>query len=638
MLPVQRSRSAVSEVEQSAAAWPPGPPSASEKSMSDCSFASTASRPSAGLMSARAGTAATAAARDKSARATVRIRWRDRMPVPAQHTTRRRASPRGYATGMQPAPASDVWWKNAVVYCLDVETFCDADGDGCGDFAGLMERIDHLAALGVSCLWLMPFYPTPNRDDGYDISDHLGVDERLGDGGRLVEAIRHARDRGLRVIADLVVNHTSDQHPWFRSARASRQSPYRGWYVWRDEPPRDADEGIVFPDQEDSLWQYDDAAGQYYLHRFYKHQPDLDIANAEVREEIERVIGFWSQLGLSGFRVDAVPFLLDTAGAADAANLPDPHDYLRDLRAFLDRRQGQSMLLGEVNLPYPDVERFFGHDSDELTMCFDFIGMQRLYLSLARNDPAELARALRSRPDPPEEAQWGTFVRNHDELTLDKLSDEERQEVFDAFGPAEDMQLYGRGLRRRLPPMLGNNLARLKMVYSLLFSLPGTPVLFYGEEIGMGENLAAAGRNAVRTPMQWTAGVNGGFSTAGPDALAALVTEGEFGPEHVNVATQRRDPDSLFNWMKLLIQRYRECPELSWGTCTVLETEAPSVLAHRSDCEDGTIVAVHNFAPEPVRVTVAVSGTGVGVRALDLLTEDSATVREDGLMSLDLAR
>jgi len=538
---------------------------------------------------------------------------------------------------MRLTETADVWWKNAVIYCLDVETFFDTDGDGRGDLRGVSQRIDHLAELGVTCLWLMPFYPTPDRDDGYDITDFYGVDPRLGSHGDLVELITLAKDRGIRVIADLVVNHTSDQHPWFRSARASRQSPYRGWYVWRDEPPPDADKGIVFPDQEDSLWQYDDEAGQYYLHRFYKHQPDLDIANAEVREEIERVIGFWSQLGLSGFRVDAVPFLLDTAGALDAANLPDPHDYLRDLRAFLDRRHGQSMLLGEVNLPYPDVRRFFGdEDGDELTMCFDFIGMQRLYLSLARNDPAELVNALRTRPDPPEEAQWGTFVRNHDELTLDKLSDEERQEVFDALGPAEDMQLYGRGLRRRLPPMLGNDLRRIKMVYSLLFSLPGTPVLFYGEEIGMGENLAAEGRNAVRTPMQWTAGPNGGFSIADPDRLAAPVAEGEFGPEHVNVAAQRRDPDSLFHWTKLLIQRYRECPELSWGRCTILEHESPSVFAHRADHENGTIVAAHNFSAASARITLAVTGTGVGVQAVDLLRDGTTDVREDGVLTLDL--
>ncbi|TDW92330.1 alpha-amylase family protein [Kribbella sp. VKM Ac-2566] len=540
---------------------------------------------------------------------------------------------------MRLTETADVWWKNAVIYCLDVETFFDTDGDGRGDLRGVCQRIDHLAELGVTCLWLMPFYPTPDRDDGYDIADFYGVDQRLGTHGDLVELITLARDRGIRVIADLVVNHTSDKHPWFQSARASRESPYRGWYVWRDEPPPDADKGIVFPGQETSLWQYDEEAGQYYLHRFRKFQPDLDIANREVREEIERVVGFWSELGLSGFRVDAVPFLIDTAGAEDAAALPDPHDYLRDLRAFLQRRHGDSILLGEVNLPYPDVRRFFGdEDGDELTMCFDFIGMQRLYLSLARNDPAELVKALRERPDPPEEAQWGTFVRNHDELTLDKLSEDERQEVFDAFGPEKDMQIYGRGLRRRLPPMLGNDQARLRMVYSLLFSLPGTPVLFYGEEIGMGENLAAEDRHAVRTPMQWTADPSGGFSTADPSRLPAPMVEGELGPENVNVAAQRRDPESLFNWMKLLIRRYRECPELSWGSCTILETGVQSVFAHRSDYEDGTIVAVHNFAPEAVRVSLAVAGSAIGLRAIDLLENNGTTdVGDDGALSLELA-
>jgi trehalose synthase len=538
---------------------------------------------------------------------------------------------------MRLTETADVWWKNAVVYCLDVETFFDTDGDGRGDLRGVSQRIDHLAELGVTCLWLMPFYPTPDRDDGYDITDFYGVDSRLGTHGDLAELITLAQDRGMRVIADLVVNHTSNQHPWFQSAQASRQSPYRGWYVWRDEPPPNADKGVVFPDQEDSLWQYDEQAGQYYMHQFYKHQPDLDIAHPAVREEIMRVIGFWLQLGLSGFRVDAVPFLIDTTGALDAADLPDPHDYLRDLRAFLDRRHGQSILLGEVNLQYKDVRRFFGdEDGDELTMCFDFIGMQRLYLSLARNDPAELEKALRERPDAPEEAQWGTFVRNHDELTLDKLNDEERQEVFDAFGPEESMQLYGRGLRRRLPPMLENNLDRLKMVYSLLFSLPGTPVLFYGEEIGMGENLSAEGRHAVRTPMQWSADVNGGFSIADPSQLAAPIAEGEYGPEHINVAAQRRDPDSLLNWMKLLIQRYRECPELSWGKCTILEHESKSVFAHRSDYESGTVIAVHNFADEPTRITLAVAGAGVGVRAVDLLVDGTADVGEDGIVELDV--
>ena len=261
---------------------------------------------------------------------------------------------------MRLTKTSDLWWKNAVVYCLDVETFADGDGDGCGDFRGLIQNIDHLDRLGVTCLWLMPFFPTPDRDDGYDISDFYGVDPRLGTHGDVVELIRTARDRGIRVIADLVVNHTSNTHPWFQSARSSPDSPYRDWYVWRDDKPADAAQGVVFPDQETSTWEYDRTAKQYFQHQFYKFQPDLNIDNPEVRDEIARIMGFWMQLGLSGFRVDAVPFLLDTGDHDDAAALPKPHDYLADLAAFLRRRNGEAVLLGEVNVAYPDLMPFFG--------------------------------------------------------------------------------------------------------------------------------------------------------------------------------------------------------------------------------------------------------------------------------------
>ncbi|MEU5696673.1 alpha-amylase family protein [Actinosynnema sp. NPDC020468] len=467
---------------------------------------------------------------------------------------------------------ADLWWKNAVVYCLDVETFHDGDGDGCGDFRGLIEKIDHLHALGVTCVWLMPFYPTPDRDDGYDITDFYGVDPRLGTHGDVVEFVRTARDRGIRVIADLVVNHTSDRHPWFQSARSDPDSPYRDWYVWADKPPADQHEGVVFPDQETSLWTYDRKAKKYYLHKFYKHQPDLNVANPAVRDEIARVMGFWMELGLSGFRVDAVPFLLE----APVEALPDPHDYLCDLRAFLSRRNGEGVLLGEVNLPYADTAKFFGGVDgvgDELHLCFDFIGMQQMYLSLARGDAGPLTHALTERPQPPRDCHWATFVRNHDELTLDKLTEPERQEVFAAFGPDEDMQLYGRGLRRRLPSMLEGDQRRIRMVYSLLFSLPGTPVLFYGEEVGMTEDLALEGRLAVRTPMWWDA-----------------------------QAEQRRDPDSLLSWTRLLVARYRECPELAWGAFRVLDTAEPAVFAHRCDIDGGTVVAVHNLADREVTV------------------------------------
>jgi trehalose synthase len=503
---------------------------------------------------------------------------------------------------------SDLWWKNAFLYCLDVETFYDNNGDGCGDFAGLTERLDYLSGMNVSCVWLMPFYPSANKDDGYDIVDFYGVDPALGTLGDFVEFVRTAHDRGIRVITDFVMNHTSDQHPWFQSARASRDSPYRDFYVWRDDKPEEKPGDVVFPDQEKSNWAWDEQAGQYYLHRFYSHQPDLNVANPEVRDELAQVMGFWIAQGLSGFRVDAVPFLIEPVGLPDGA-IADPHKLLRDLRAFLDRRDGEAVLLGEVNLPADQQRQFLGdEDGDELHMVLDFLGNQALYLALARGAAAPLARVLREFPAIPEVASVGRFVRNHDELTLDKLSDDERQEVFARFGPEPDMQLYGRGLRRRLPTMLGGDERALRMVYSLAFSLPGTPVLFYGEEIGMGENPEIPGRYSVRTPMQWSAERNGGFSTVeDPAALRRPLPAGEYGPERVNVAAQRRDPHSLLNWLERLIRRRRECPELGFGALEVLETGAPSVLAHRCDWEGSTIVAVHELAGREATITLPVS-------------------------------
>ncbi|MFI6738757.1 alpha-amylase family protein [Nonomuraea sp. NPDC050451] len=522
---------------------------------------------------------------------------------------------------------SDVWWKNAVIYCLDVETFKDGNDDGVGDFRGLTQQVDYLAGLGVTCLWLMPFFPTPNRDDGYDITDFYRIDPRLGTLGDFVEFMRTAHDRGLRVIADLVVNHTSDQHPWFVEARSSRDSPMRDWYVWSDTPEPDDPSQIVFPDKENSIWQYDEGSGQYYLHSFYRHQPDLNVGNPEVRDEITRVLGFWMELGLSGFRVDAVPFLIENVDP----KLANPHEFLADLRAFMTRRKGGSILLGEVNVPYKELTRFFGEGlGDQITMCFDFIGMQNAWLSLARSDATPLADALRERPEPPKDCQWAMFLRNHDELTLDKLTEEERQEIFKAFGPREDMQIFGRGLRRRLPTMFGGDLRRMKMAYSLLFSLPGTPVIFYGEEIGMGENLDAEGRMAVRVPMQWSA--DGGFSQAEP---VREIPEGSFAPDRVNVADQKRDVDSLLRWFQLLIERYRECPELAWGDYTVLETGDRAVLAHRCDADGATVVVVHNLCDTVRDVELTLEGLERH-QLTDLLVDGTLEVSAEGSVRLPL--
>jgi maltose alpha-D-glucosyltransferase/alpha-amylase len=526
---------------------------------------------------------------------------------------------------------SDVWWKNAVIYCLDVETFLDWDGDGCGDLAGLCERVDYLSGLGVDCLWLMPFMPSCQRDDGYDVTDFYGVDPRLGTHGDLLEVVRTAHGSGIRVIADLVMNHTSDQHPWFRDARRGPESPFHDFYVWRDEKPEEKPGDVVFPDQEDSNWAFDEEAGRWYMHRFYSHQPDLNVANPEVRDEIAQVSGFWLQQGLSGFRVDAVPFLIEPSGASQDAK-QDPHELLRDLRRFIGRRNGEAVLLGEVNLAPEEQRKFFGdEDGDELQLVFSFTVNQAMYLAFAREDASPLRRALDALPSIPEDCQWANFVRNHDELTLDKLSEKERQEVFAAFGPEKELQLYGRGIRRRLPTMFGGDERRIRLAYSLAFSLPGTPVLFYGEEIGMAENLAIEGRYSVRAPMQWSSEPQAGFTTA-DEPVRPVVEEGPFGYRELNATRQRRDPESLLNWMEGLIRRRRECPELGWGEPTLLDAGDAAVFAQRSDWEGSTVVAVHNLAGRDALARLEVGGEGALV---DLFHDDERQL-DAGAVTIEL--
>ena len=538
---------------------------------------------------------------------------------------------------MSTARTSDLWWKNAVIYCLDPETFLDSDGDGCGDFTGLTERVDYLAGIGVTCVWLMPFYTSPNRDDGYDITDYYSVDPCLGTLGDFVVFVRTAKDRGLRVLVDLVVNHTSDQHPWFLQSRESRDSPYREFYVWRDQPSAEPGTDVVFPDSEDSIWTYDEVAGQYYLHHFYAHQPDLNIAAPAVREEIAKIAGFWLELGIDGFRVDAVPFLLETGGIPGEVDL-DPHGLLKDLRGFITRRRGDAVLLGEVNLPLDTLPVYFGDEqADELQLLFDFPVMQQMYLSLARGDARPLADVLGRLPELSDECQWAVFVRNHDELTLDQLTEDERGEVFAAFGPDPSMQLFGRGLRRRVPPMVDGDPARVRLIYSLLFSLPGTPVLFYGEEIGMGENLDIDGRLSVRTPMQWTDGPNAGFSTAEASRLRRPLPDGEYGPEAVNVGAQQRDPDSLLNWTERVIRRRRVTPEFGWGGLTVLDAGTEGVLALRYDWEQRAVVTVHNLSAEDCQLRLRVDWGDDFDAAVDLLHDPDATQDlHEGSVTLDL--
>ncbi|MEW5808861.1 MAG: alpha-amylase family protein [Actinomycetota bacterium] len=540
---------------------------------------------------------------------------------------------------MRKIETGDLWWKNAVFYCADIETFYDWNGDGCGDIRGMTERIEYLFDLGVTCLWLMPFYPTARKDDGYDITDFFGVDPRLGNLGDFVELVRTARSVGIRVVVDFVMNHTSDAHPWFRSARRSKDDPYRDYYVWSATEPASSAKDVVFPDQEDSIWEQEPRTGDWYLHHFYKHQPDLNIANPAVQEEISRTLGFWLALGVSGFRVDAVPFLFADDGAPGDPGTFDPTRYLGDVRNFVTRRLGDAVLLGEVNVPYREQKKFFGGaDGDGLNMQFDFIGMQNIFLSLARGDARPIAKALRQRPVLDITSQWANFVRNHDELTLDKLSDSERQDVFDAFGPDPDMQLYGRGLRRRLPSMLGGDERRMRMAYSLAFSLPGTPVLFYGEEIGMAENLDVAGRFAVRTPMQWTSGENGGFSRAHRRRLPRPQPDGLYGPDRVNVADQRHDHDSFWWFIRDLIYTYRQQPEIGWATAEVVKQPHRAVLAHVCREKSGWLMlALHNFGAESVMVPIALDELGPGCSLVDLLDGLSQyPVDEEGRIDLQL--
>ena len=492
----------------------------------------------------------------------------------------------------------DLWYKNAVIYCLDAETFMDANGDGVGDFRGLADRLDHLEALGVTTIWLNPFYPTPNKDNGYDISDYYGVDPRLGTLGDFVEFSRAARDRGMRVIVDLVVNHTSTDHPWFQAAR-DPESPRHDWYVWSDEKPEDITEGIIFPGVQEAVWTYDRKARKWYLHRFYAHQADLNIANPAVRAEIMRIMGFWLELGVSGFRIDAVPFLIEYKGLKEEPDR-DPYLLLSEMRDFLDWRKAESIMLAEANVERETAPKFFGgraFGADErMNMVFDFPLNQRLWLAMVRGKAAPIVEALESRPkDAGAQAQWAVFLRNHDELSLDKLSEEEQAECFAALAPEESMRIYDRGVRRRLAPMLGGDPARLKLAHSLLFALPGTPVMWYGDEIGMGEDLGLPERLPVRTPMQWSEEANAGFSDADPgDLFRQPASEGPLGYHETNVAAQSQRPDSLLRTVGRLVRTRRACPEIGWGEWEVLD--APdAILALRCLWRGGEVLTLHNL-------------------------------------------
>ena len=511
----------------------------------------------------------------------------------------------------------DLWFKDAVIYCVEVEAFQDSNGDGMGDFRGLTKRLPYIAGLGFNTIWLLPFYPSPLRDEGYDITDFYNVDPPLGTLGDFVDFTHQARDYGIRVLVDLVVNHTSDQHPWFKAARSSPKSPFRDFYVWKKTKPKDANTGMVFPGEQKTTWTFDKRAKEYYFHRFYDFQPDLNISNHEVQEEICKIIGFWLQLGVSGFRVDAAPFLIELKGI-DSADVTDPYQYLREFRDFLSWRQGDAILLAEANVERDKILAYVG-TGEKLHMMFNFMLNQQTFLALARKQGGPIKDGLMLPPTLPEGCQWATFLRNHDEIDLGRLTEAQKQEVFREMGPQKRMQLYNRGIRRRLAPMLGNEAERLKMAYSLLFSLPGTPVIRYGEEIAMGDDLHLKERNSIRTPMQWTADANAGFSSADPKKLfRPVIKAGEYGYEKVSVEAQQRDPDSLLNFIERCIRVRKECPEFGWGTWSSVDTANDAVFAHTVKWEDRIILAVHNLGDTPAELTLDVSDHKVD-RASDIL-------------------
>jgi maltose alpha-D-glucosyltransferase/alpha-amylase len=523
----------------------------------------------------------------------------------------------------------DRWYKNAVIYCCAVDSFLDADADGFGDLEGLSRRLNYLQGLGVTALWLMPFQPSPRKDDGYDVADYYGVDPRYGSLGDFVAVTHGANARGIRVIIDLVVNHTSSQHPWFQSARQGPDSPFHDWYVWADKRPPDAEKGIVFPGVQKTTWTWDGKAGKYYFHRFYEHQPDLNMDNPKVQAEILKIIGFWTQLGVAGFRMDAAPFVIASVDPETGKERPR-YDLLRMFREFVQWRRGDAVFLAEANVPPKETMRFFGDDGDRLQLMFNFHVNQHLFLALATERAAPLARAVEATRDRPEIGQWALHLRNHDELDLGRLTKLQREKVFAAFGPDKEMQLYDRGIRRRLAPMLNGDRRRLELANSLLFTLPGTPVIRYGDEIGMGDDLTLPERYCARTPMQWTDDPHGGF-TAGEEPLLPVISGGPYGFEHLNVASQRRDPESLLNWFERIIRMRKEVPEIGLGDFTVFDVGAASVLAMRYDWRGSCVVFLHNLEGRPREIRFRIGPRAEpGQHLVNLLSHDHSEADGEG--------
>jgi maltose alpha-D-glucosyltransferase/alpha-amylase len=496
----------------------------------------------------------------------------------------------------------ELWYKDAIFYELHVKAFQDSNGDGIGDFRGLIERLDYLQDLGVDCIWLLPFYPSPLRDDGYDIADYYAIHPDYGTIRDFKQFLKAAHQRGMRVISDLVINHTSDQHPWFQAARKDRNSPYRDYYVWSDTWERYQDARIIFIDTERSNWTWDPEAGQYFWHRFFSHQPDLNFDNPRVRRAMLKALNYWLDMGLDGFRADAVPYLFEREGT-NCENLPETHAYLKELRRQIDERYKDRILLAEANQWPADLLPYFG-DADEFHMAFNFPIMPRIYMALRREERRPIIDIIQQTPNIPESCQWCIFLRNHDELTLEMVTDEERDYMWAEYARDPRMKL-NLGIRRRLAPLLDNGRRRMELLNSLLFSLPGSPIIYYGDEIGMGDNIYLGDRNGVRTPMQWSSDRNGGFSKADSARLyAPIINDTVYGYQSVNVEAQLRTPSSLLNWMKRLIRLRKRYKVFGRGSITFLHPENQKVLAYTRDYEQEHVLIINNLSryPQPAEL------------------------------------
>jgi maltose alpha-D-glucosyltransferase/alpha-amylase len=498
------------------------------------------------------------------------------------------------------------WYKNAVFYQIYLRAFKDANGDGVGDLRGLTQKLDYLADLGVDCIWLMPIFPSPQRDDGYDVSDFYGIADVYGTLEDFRVLLDTAHARGIRLILDLVMNHTSDQHPWFQSARRDRHSPFRDYYVWSDSDGLYKAARIIFLDVESSNWRWDDVAGQFYWHRFYSSQPDLNYDNPRVQEEMLNVARFWLALGVDGLRTDAVPYLFEREGTS-CENLPETHAYLRKLRAAIDLEFPGRMLLCEANQTPEDVRPYFG-EGDEFHMAFHFPVMPRIYMSIGKGNAKDLREILQRTPRIPDSCQWCTFLRNHDELTLEMVSDDERQWMWERYAPESRMRL-NLGIRRRLAPLLDNDARKIKLLHSLLFTLPGSPIIYYGDEIGMGDNIWLPDRHGLRTPMQWNSERNAGFSGAPTELLYSRVIQSDdYGPGRVSVADERRNPDSIWSAIRHMLRTRKEYSVFGWGELSWLDVGNDRIAAYRRRHADQEILAIHNLSDSQEAVRVRSSG------------------------------